>query len=208
MEHVVLIGGAPTAGKSTLARKLAEELKFPWISTDTIREQMRKLVRKEDYPALFLHAEATPDLAVEFLTHHTAEEIVEHQNRESMEVQKGIRALIETDYVWDSVIIEGIAVLPAFAAETAKRNKKTRAVFLVDENRERIRKAIFTRGLWDDAKKYPDEIKEKEVLWVEAFNKLIVEEAERFGLPVIRIGDRSSCLEEARALLIPADRSA
>ena len=44
MNKVILIGGAPTVGKSYLGRKLAEELKLPWISTDTIREMMRKLI--------------------------------------------------------------------------------------------------------------------------------------------------------------------
>lgn len=52
-KKVILIGGAPLSGKSYVARKLGQELNLPWISTDTIREQMRQLVRKEDYPNLF-----------------------------------------------------------------------------------------------------------------------------------------------------------
>src|SRR3989338_9130054 len=88
MNKIVLIGGAPTVGKSYITRKLAEELKLPWISTDTIRDQMRKLVRKEDYPALFLHSESTPKLAVKFLTNNTAKEIVKLHNKENKEVWK------------------------------------------------------------------------------------------------------------------------
>src|SRR3990172_6269794 len=163
MRRIILIGGSPTAGKSHTARKLAERLKLPWISTDTIREKMRKLVRNEDYPALFYHAEATPKMAVEFLTHKTAEEIVKHQNEESKAVWKGVKALIETDYVWGSFVIEGVAILPHLVADLLKKRKDIKAVFLIDENIARVRKTIFTRGLWDEPSKYPDSVKEKEI---------------------------------------------
>ena len=53
MNKIFLIGGSPTAGKSYYTRILAEELKLPWISTDTIREQMREIVNKKDYPNLY-----------------------------------------------------------------------------------------------------------------------------------------------------------
>src|SRR3989344_4571045 len=100
MKRIVLIGGSPTAGKSYTARKIAEELKLPWISTDTIREQMREIVRKEDYPVLFLHHKATPKMGVEFLKKYSPKEIVEIVNNESLDVWKGVKALIDTDYVW------------------------------------------------------------------------------------------------------------
>ena len=200
MHKIILIGGSPTAGKSYTARKLAEELKLPWISTDTIREQMRELVNKEDYPDLFHHSEATSEMAVEFLTHNTAEEVVEHQNKESLEVWKGVRALIGTDYVWGSFIVEGVAVLAKPVSEL-KSDKDIRAFFLVDEDAKRVRDSIFTRGLWDDSGKYPDSVKEKEVEWVFAFNSYIKEEAKKYNLPVISIGSRENYTDEVKLLI-------
>src|SRR3989344_370096 len=117
MSKIILIGGSPTAGKSYTARKISDELKLPWISTDTIREQMREIVRKEDYPNLFLHGDDSSDRAVEFLTHNTADQIVEHHNKENEDVWKGVAGLIEGDYVWGSFIIEGVAILPRFVVE-------------------------------------------------------------------------------------------
>ena len=198
---IILIGGSPTVGKSYVARKLAEDLKLPWISTDTVREQMRKIVRKEDYPALFFHSGATSDMAVEFLTHKSAEDIVRHQNGESLEVWKGVKALIETDYVWQSFIIEGVAILPQQVHEIMLINKKVKSLFLIDENKERVRDIIFTRGLWDDADKYPDSVKEKEVEWVFAFNDWIKDEAGKYNLPVINIGTREKLFEEVKSIL-------
>ncbi|MBI2565204.1 hypothetical protein HYV79_04435 [Candidatus Woesearchaeota archaeon] len=201
MGRIILIGGSPTAGKSWTARRLAERLRLPWISTDTIREQMRELVRKEDYSALFQHAEAKPEMAVEFLTHNTAEEIVKHQNKESEDVWKGVKALVETDYVWQSFIVEGVAILPKFILSLVKKNKNIKAVFLVDEDITRIRKTIFTRGLWDEPSKYPNKVKEKEVEWVIAFNNYIKREAKKHKLPVVSVGNRKNYFEEVKRII-------
>ena len=202
MNKIILIGGSPTAGKSYLARKISEELKLPWISTDTIREQMRLIVRKNDYPALFQHSKATSKLAIEFLTHNSSKEIVKHQNRESQAVWKGVKALIETDYVWKSFIVEGIAILPKLVFNLVKKNKNIKAVFLIDEDISRVRKTIFTRGLWDEPSKYPDGVKEKEVELVVAFNDFIKKEAKKYKLQVVSVGDRKKYLSEVKKILV------
>ncbi len=201
MNKIILIGGSPTAGKSFTARKIAESLKFPWISTDTIRGQMRKIVSKKDFPNLFAHSEATPNMAVDFLSNKSAKEIVEHQNDESFDVWKGVSALIETDYVWGDFIIEGVAILPNLIKKLSVKNKDIKVVFLVDDNVERIRKTIFTRGLWDDADKYPDDVKEKEVEWVIEFNNYIIRESKKFGFPVVKIGDRKQYINGIKELI-------
>jgi 2-phosphoglycerate kinase len=201
MKRVILIGGAPTSGKSHLAQQLAESLNLSWISTDGIREQMRKIVRKQEYPALFDHADATPAMGVAYLNTHTPNEIVKHHNKENVEVWKGVKAFIETDYNWHSFIVEGIAILPAQVAALKKKHKHVQAVFLIDENRARVRKTIFTRGLWDEARKYPDSVKEKEVAWVFAFNAYIKKEAKKHHLPVLSIGDRKNNLARVKRIL-------
>src|SRR3990167_5925641 len=117
MSKIILIGGSPTAGKSYAARKIAEDLKFPWISTDSIRGQMRAIVRKEDYLNLFNHEEAGANVAVDFLTSNTAEEIVKHQNEESLDVWKGVLGFINNDYVWGDFVVEGVAILPELVSK-------------------------------------------------------------------------------------------
>ena len=201
MNKIILIGGSPTAGKSYTARKIAESLKLPWISTDTIREQMRKIVREKDFPNLFIHSETTSELAVDFLSNKSAKEIVRHQNNESLDVWKGVSALIETDYVWGDFIIEGVAVLPNLVKELSVENKRIKVVFLVDDNIERVRKTIFTRGLWDDADKYPDDVKEKEVEWVIEFNNYIIRESKKYGFPVVKIGDKKQYINRIKELI-------
>lgn len=200
MKKIILIGGAPTVGKSYTARKIAEKLKLPWISTDTIREQMRKIVKKEDYPNLFTHANATSNLATEYLTKNSAQDIVNHQNIESKDVWKGTKAFIETDYVWNSFLIEGIAILPELISQL-KEKENVIPIFLIDDNLERIRKTIFTRGLWDDADKYPDNLKEKEIEWVIAFNSFIKQEAKKYNYQTIEIGNQKDYLAKILKLI-------
>ena len=196
MEKIILIGGSPTAGKSYTARKIADVLKLPWISTDTIREQMREIVRKEDYPNLYIFSDSSSKEATEFFSQNSPEDIVKHQNAESLDVWKGVEAIVEKDYVWGSFIVEGVAILPYLVDKISVKDKDVRKVFLIDDDIERVREIIFNRGLWDDANKYSDEVKEKEVEWVMEFNKYIIDEAEKYNFPIIKIGDRKEYLEQ------------
>jgi len=190
VRRLILIGGAPGIGKSYLARKMGEELKLPWISTDTIREMMRKVVRKEDFPEL-LHFDASIE-AEKYLSTHTAQQIMESQNKESLDVWKGVKAFVETDYVWKDFIVEGIAVLPEFASTLDRVKVSTKPIFLIDENQERIREVVFKRGIWDDANKYSDDVKDVEVEWVTMFNKWLRSEADKFGFDIETIRDINS----------------
>ncbi len=203
-KRIILIGGAPAVGKSFAARELSRRIGISSISTDSIRELMRGVVRAEDYPNLFYFT--NPKLTAEnFLTQHTPEEVVRFQNLESFDVWRGVQSLIsteytQTDYVEQSFIIEGVAVLPELVSALPKQGL-IKSVFLIDENIDRIRETIFTRGLWDDADKYSDDVKEAEVKWVVAFNTYIKEEAFKYNLPVIDIGDRGFYISEIEKLV-------
>jgi len=162
MKKIILIGGSPAIGKSDLAMRLSKELNIPWISTDTIREFLKKLVSRKEYPDLFYFVKQKPE---EYLSEHTPAEIVQDQNKESKDVWRGVMNFIETiESTWEGVyIVEGVAVLPELVYENYKNDKSVKTIFLVDDNEERIRKAIFTRGLWGDADEYSDNVKKKEI---------------------------------------------
>ena len=193
MNNIILIGGAPGVGKSTLTRMVSESLKLPWISTDTIREMMRKVVDKASFPELF-HLDETKVSAEDYLSSHSAQEIFVSQNRESVEVWKGVKALMETDYVWKDYIIEGIAITPQLIASYKNENITIKPLFLVDKDQDQIRKIVFERGVWDDADTYSDEVKEKEIEWVNLYHEWIEREAKKYNFPIIYIDDRAIAL--------------
>lgn len=185
MRKLILIGGAPGVGKSYLARKMSEELKLPWVSTDGIREMMREVVRKEDFPELSRLDESIK--AEEYLSAHTAKQILESQNKESVGVWKGVTAFVETDYVWNDFIVEGIAVLPELVSTLDKQKNSIKPIFLIDNNEARIKKMVYERGVWDDAEKYSNEVKGVEVEWVVMFNCWLENEVNKYGYEVERI---------------------
>ena len=182
---IILIGGAPTTGKSTLAYLVAKHLGIPWISTDQIRSILRLAARREDYPKLFNPEGYT---AERFLTEFSAEQIATMEIEQGEAVWLGIKTFIEDDYTWkEGFVIESVNILPHLIAKDFAGKKYIKSVFLVDEDADRIRQVVFTRGLWDDAHTYSDDVKEKEVEWALLFSHKIREEAEKYNYPWIEV---------------------
>lgn len=185
MNEIILIGGAPTVGKTYTARRLAKKLNLPWISTDGIRGMMRKVVDEKRFPHLFKNV---PHLAAEeYLAKYSSREIVDNQIIESIDVWQGVKAFIDTDYAWKSFIVEGVAVLPEFIDRDLKNDQRIKPMFLVNSNEDQVRKVVYTRGLYDDADTYSDDVKEKEVEWALMFNDWIKKEAKKYNYPVYEI---------------------
>lgn len=99
--RIILIGGAPTSGKSTVAKALSARLGLPWISTDQLRSVMRAMTTTELIPALF----NVTDDPVEFLTRYSAEEIARMEWAQGEAAWPGIRAFVRSSYDWESGFI-------------------------------------------------------------------------------------------------------
>lgn len=141
-QQIILIGGAPTVGKSKMAQRLSAHLNIPWISTDQIREVMKGVLREEDYPALFRNKNISGE---EFLNKYSTSEIVDREIEEAKETWNGVGAFIKDPYPWKSFIVEGVAILPHLVARDFKETPNIQSIFLVDENADRIRCTKSTR---------------------------------------------------------------
>jgi 2-phosphoglycerate kinase len=195
-KKIILIGGSPTAGKSTITKQLSKYLGIPWISTDQIRDLMRTTVNENDFPVLFHTKDHT---AESYLKKYSVEEIVDEEKAEAEAVWVGVKWFIENDYTWeDGFIIEGVGILPHLVARDFKKKTEIKSVFLVDEDSARIRDVVFNRGLWADASTYSDEVKEKEVEWVMLFGHNLKAETEKYDYPLISICKQK---EDFQALL-------
>jgi len=146
---------------------------------------LRKVVDKKEFSHLFANI---PHLtAEEYLTKYSAKEIVDNQNNQSIDVWKGVKAFIDTDYTWESFIVEGVTILPKFVNRDLKKDKRIKPVFLVNSNEKQIRKVVYTRGLYDDVDTYSDDVKEKEVEWALMFSNWLKKEAKKYKFPVYEI---------------------
>lgn len=192
-QQIILIGGAPTTGKSTIAQAVAKQLNIPWISTDQIREIMRTVAKRDDFPKLFSPEGYT---AEKFLTEFSAEEIVNMEFDQGEATWIGIKKFIEDDYTWENgFVIEGVNILPHLIARDLKNDSRIKAVFLVDEDSDRMRDVVFRRGLWDDANTYSDEVKEKEVEWATLFSHKLKQEVEKYGYPLVEVTKQDTDVE-------------
>ena len=159
---------------------------------------MREIVREKDYSNLFYFTKKT---AKNYLTSHTPEQIVKDQNNESIDVWKGVKSFIDSDYNWQSYIIEGVAVLPKFIFEDLSNNKSIRPIFLLNNNKERIKKIIFKRGLWSNSNKYPDNLKSIEIEWVIRFNTWLKKELKKYKYPLIEFKENHIPISEVKKYL-------
>ena len=161
---------------------------------------MRAVTTPALMPDLFIPEELYSAQA--YLTTQTLEQIVERNLREGDAVWPGIKAVV--DFEWSStnaLIIEGIDITPSLV-HTTYDSTKCKAVFLVDEDGDRIREVVHTRGLWDDPHAYADDLKEKEVEWVRAYSARIRLEAEKYGYPCLEV---SKSADDFAALLKTLD---
>lgn len=200
MKKIILVGGAPTTGKSTIAQMLSKYFNLPWISTDQIREVMRSVTDENKFPKLFGEKNFT---AEKFHNTYSPQEIVDMEYEQSIETWVGIKAFIKKDYTWrDGFILEGVNILPHLVNQDFRDNPKVQALFLVDEDTDRIRDVIYKRGLWGDASEYSDEVKEKEIEWVKLFSKKIQEDAGEYNYPCVEVGKNEGDIKKVLEKLV------
>jgi 2-phosphoglycerate kinase len=197
--RVILIGGAPTTGKSTLAERVAKHFDLPWISTDQIRTIMRKVARRADHPKLFNPDGYTPE---RFLLEFSSDEIVRIELQQGEAVWTGASAFIKQEWTWTKgFVVEGVNILPHLVARDFINDPQVEAVFLVDDDVERIRRVIYARGLEAPANSYSDDVKDKEVEWVTLFNRRLRADTTRYGYPLVEVQKSAADLDAVLAVL-------
>jgi 2-phosphoglycerate kinase len=180
---VLLIGGPPTAGKTTVARALSADMNIPWISTDQIRRLMRAAVQREASPNLYGAPVESPE---QHFVDYSADDLAELAFRESLAVWPGIRRFVEADHLWtEGFIVEGMNILPSLAAADFREAPRVKAIFLFPASLADIREVIATRALAGPAAAYPDSVKDAEAAWVERYSSRLRRDASDAGFPCL-----------------------
>lgn len=184
VKKIILIGGAPTTGKSTIAKKLAQHLELPWISTDQLRAVVKPYAYKNEYPEL-LHSENLT--AEQFLSKYTPQEVCDKEFAQARDVWPGIKALLAHDAWSDGCVIEGVNIVPKLMVEDYPNKEHVTSLFLLDLNEERMREVVYTRGLYAKANTYSDGVKPLEVEWAMLFAKKLKLEAIKYKQPWVEM---------------------
>lgn len=175
MSQYHFIGGAPLTGKSTLTRSMAGYIP---LSTDVIRDFLINILPADQHANLFY--DQGLDAVGFYDKYKDAKTVFEHELKQAAATQKGIDAVIKTDFEWDKIALEGIAITPEYLAKLKDSGLDFEYTFLYDEDVNRMKERIYSRGLYDDADKYPDYIKEIELQWVVMYNEYYKTECEKY----------------------------
>ena len=142
---IILIGGASGVGTSSMAFELANRLRLKnLISTDMIREVMRKIVSKELSPVIHkssfdaFEAIRTPSIRIDSVI----EGFISHVDV----VNVGIEAIIERSVKEGiSTIIEGVHVVPGFIRKDLLENNNIISFTLTVDDEEAHKQRFYSR---------------------------------------------------------------
>ena len=138
---IYLIGGPPKCGKTTLAKKLANEFQIPWISADTLQNIVWAYTPKEKHSKLFPHSYLRGESNDEFYLEHSPEQITENYIAQGKTAYDAISMMAET-YLTDNddFIVEGYQVTPEIVDRIFKKFGKehVKAVFLVKYDEQKF----------------------------------------------------------------------
>ncbi len=142
---IILIGGASGVGTSSMAFELANRLGLKnIISTDMIREVMRKIISKELNPIIHkssfnaYESIRTPAIRVDAVV----EGFISHVDV----VNVGIEAIVERSIKEGiSIIIEGVHIVPGFIREELVNKGKIIMFTLTVEDEEMHKQRFYTR---------------------------------------------------------------
>ena len=142
---IILIGGASGVGTSSMAFELASRLRLKnLISTDMIREVMRKIVSKELSPVIHkssfdaFEAIRTPSIRIDSVI----EGFISHVDV----VNVGIEAIIERSAKEGiSTIIEGVHIVPGFIRKDLIENNNIIMFTLTVDDEESHKQRFYSR---------------------------------------------------------------
>src|SRR5262245_30792658 len=128
--EVIVIGGAPFAGKTTLAKRLAAQRGYALVAIDDLGTALRALTTPLSHPAL--HPMAGWDYRAYYVA-HTPPTLIEHSRREHQALWPAMAAVIHAHLQWAGpVILEGWQLDPDRVCAVSHPHLRT-CWLLVDE---------------------------------------------------------------------------
>ncbi len=192
MNKIILIGGPPRSGKTTLAQKVSSELNIPWISTDAFDDIAKGYVSEADRDILFpksaLRRKSGGGNDKMYSTFQTSE-IVEAYLKQAETIHSAIKSFVDCANTegWDYVI-EGYHITPKLISTLSVENQNILSIMLVSTNGDEVidrSKESNTKQDWLRDNTKNQETFGKVSKMVTLFSNKINEEAKEFNVKVI-----------------------
>ena len=191
LDRTYFIGGPPRVGKTTLCYALAKKIDGHVVSTDAIRDAVKKGTKDKSGDLFRLWQENNLS-EEEWLKEHleSPEITIDNQNRESIAFWNSIVAFCNT-FCEDSAkhIVEGVALLPQLIA--GMKNKPFHVIFVGNTNK--TAKAMirymekYPEQDWMAVLKYGEKRIEGMANFVRAMSQYFKDEALKHNFPYYEI---------------------
>ncbi len=194
LSRTYFVAGPPRVGKTLLSYALAEKIKGHVVSTDAIRDAVKKGT-EEKAEDLFRLRRENSLTEEEWLKEHleNPEITIGNQNAESEAFWKSVVAFCDT-FCEDSAIhiVEGVALLPHLVAQMD--NKPAHVIYVGNSNPDHFKSMLeFSRNHpeqdWMAALNYSEKRIEGMANFVRAMSLYFKSEAEKYGFPYYEISD-------------------
>ncbi len=189
----ILIGGASGVGTSTIAFEIASRLGISSvIGTDSIREVMRKVIKKELIPTLYESSYTAWRVLRENISNDN--KYIVGFERHCETVLTGIYGVIDRNLTeGQSVIIEGTHLAPSLIDEKYLKNPNVLFIVLTVSDEELHKMRFYARGRVSNR---PTERYLKHFKIIRMINDYMVKTAKENGIPVIENIKISNTVEE------------
>lgn len=182
----LLIGGAPCAGKTTLAKAIATTRGVAVGQVDDLRNEFQQAVagQIQHYPWLLSSHNIS---AEDFWKNRRPADLVTMEIEQAREYWPTLKDIIASNRFG---VLEGVSILPELVWRDFGPSMP--AIFMIDADRDRVWDTITKRGLWGEANSYADWIKPLELEWVMLHNEWSREQEKKYPYSLIEVQDRDA----------------
>jgi len=181
---IILIGGSPMIGKTSLAIKIASQLEYCCISTDDIGEAVRALIKKKD-----INPMKGFDCR-EYYIKKTIKKLIDETFIQHLSMEKSIMSVIRAHHEWGPpVVIEGWNLYPEFMSRYKKQDIIS---FYLVANKKLFRSRILNNKSFCNGASNEEKMIENYLARTEWHNTIIQKQAEDFNENIIYVNENDS----------------
>jgi 2-phosphoglycerate kinase len=206
---IVLVGGAPGVGKSSLAAELAYRLGIRRVvSSDAVREALRSLISPELSPSL--HRSSYTAWRSELLPEEQAsakpkrKRVIRGFQAQAQQLATALLAIVERGiYEGISMVVEGIHLVPGLLPVAERRGATIVELVLVVEDKDRHRAHFEARGR-DPASARGSQTYLEHFGEIRIIHDFIAERAKQEGVPRLEGSNTDEAIDRALERILEA----
>jgi 2-phosphoglycerate kinase len=197
---LIALEGASATGKSLIALELMHNLAATrFISTDTVRQVLRSILREEEHPELFCHTYQAHRFRT--IGPHDLDPVVRGYLAQCELISPSIRAMVERVVSEGAItVIEGVHIQPG----TLQDISPSVIEVLINPDRETHRAMFASKHNIGKLQTVSEDIavRYREFEATCAIQEYLIHEAERAGVPIVPMIGYNDALREIASLII------